>query len=226
MTTPYRRVSALALLAAALLPLPAVVATAAADPADPAAVAAAAPVAPIRLAVGEVLRGGFVQERHLAGFATPVQSQGHFVLAPGHGLIWRVETPFAVTTIITAAGLLQQNAAGGATTRLDAARLPFLSRLYAMLGGALAGELQALQPDFTIAEAHAGDTLLVTLTPHRAADPAMPIKAIKLVIRHYVESVDIVKADGDYDHISFTDQHRSNGDLTATETALLAEVGR
>ena len=56
------------------------------------------------LEVGQVLRGHFVQERHLKGFNAPLRTEGSFVLAPGKGLIWRAEKPFAVTTVITAAG--------------------------------------------------------------------------------------------------------------------------
>jgi hypothetical protein len=40
------------------------------------------------LAAGETLRGRFVQERFLKGFAAPLRTEGHFVLSPRRGLIW------------------------------------------------------------------------------------------------------------------------------------------
>jgi len=88
------------------------------------------------LQAGQVLRGRFVQERHLQGFNAPLRSEGRFVLAAGKGLIWRAEKPFAVTTAISPAGLAQE-VGGNETMRLPSSRLPFLSRLYDMLGGAL-----------------------------------------------------------------------------------------
>ncbi len=92
------------------------------------------------LTTGQVLRGRFVQERHMRGFNAPLRSEGHFVLAPGKGLIWRAEKPFSVTTIITAAGLVQE-AGGTETLHLPSAKLPFLSRLYDLLGGGAGRQL-------------------------------------------------------------------------------------
>ena len=101
------------------------------------------------LSAGQVLRGRFVQERHLHGFDAPLRTEGRFVLAPGRGLIWRAETPFAITTVITTAGLVQ-DVDGTETMRLPAARLPFLGRLYGMLSGALSGDWRGLEPDFVV----------------------------------------------------------------------------
>ena len=101
---------------------------------------------PAALKAGDVLRGRFVQERHMQGFAKPIRSEGTFLVAPGRGLIWRAESPFAVTTVVTPSGLVQ-SVNGAETTRLAAARLPFLTRLYDMMGGALAGDWQALSVD-------------------------------------------------------------------------------
>ena len=61
---------------------------------------AAGPV-PQLLKSGEILRGHFVQDRQLAGFAKPLRTEGTFVLVPGRGLIWRALTPFQNNTVIT-----------------------------------------------------------------------------------------------------------------------------
>ena len=72
---------------------------------------------------GDVLRGHFVQERFMQGFAAPLHSEGSFVVAPGRGLIWRAETPFAITTVVTPAGLVQ-SVDGAETSRLSTASWP------------------------------------------------------------------------------------------------------
>src|SRR5580700_533468 len=74
--------------------------------ATPAALAADA--APSTLKASEILRGRFVQDRQLAGFAKPLQTEGTFVLVPGRGLIWRASTPFQSTTVITPDGIVGQ----------------------------------------------------------------------------------------------------------------------
>jgi len=173
------------------------------------------------IAVGEVLRGRFVQERHLKGFNAPLRTEGHFVLAPGRGLIWRAEKPFAVTTVITANGLVQE-VGGSETMRMPSSRLPFLSRLYDMLGGALAGDWRALETDFVVTRAGDDRHWQVDLTPRKADDPiAMPFHAITAQGSRFVETVAMVKPDGDADNLSFLDQALSSASLTAEEAAAL-----
>ena len=174
------------------------------------------------LAAGQVLRGRFVQERHLKGFNAPLRSEGHFVLAPGKGLIWRAEKPFAVTTAITAAGLVQQ-AGGAETMRLPSSRLPFLARLYDMLGGALAGDWRALAGDFTVARSGDDKRWQVSLVPRNSDDLAMPFRSIAVAGDRFVEQVEMTKPDGDTDDLTFFDQTLSS--LAADDVAALDAVG-
>ena len=90
------------------------------------------------LAPEESLRGRFVQERHLAGFAAPLRSEGRFLLRPDRGLIWHGEKPFNATTVITSAGLLHE-VDGTEANRMSTAQMALLGRFYDMLGGALSG---------------------------------------------------------------------------------------
>ncbi|MDR3439086.1 LolA-related protein [Telmatospirillum sp.] len=178
------------------------------------------------LAAGQVLRGHFVQERHMTGFNAPLKTEGHLVLSAGKGLIWRAEKPFAVTTVITADGLTQ--ASGGTeTTRLPAAKLPFLSHLYDMLGGALTGDWHALESDFSIATTGTDKAWQVVLTPRQDQSPiAMRIRTITVTGSKFVDHVTIAKPDGDADDLSFIDQTLSDGPPAADEAAAFDSLAR
>ena len=178
-----------------------------------------------RLDHGQILRGRFVQTRTLQGFTRPLVSEGHFVLAPGRGLIWRAETPFAVTTLISSAGIVQQMQ-GSETLRLPASRMPMLGRLYDMLGGAMSGDWQALEGDFSVERS--GDTASwqVTLTPRHADAVGMPFSAIQATGGCLVEAVVLLKPGGDADRLRFVDQALTTGPLAADEDAALAVLTR
>lgn len=174
----------------------------------------------------EFLRGQFVQERVLQGFAAPLRSEGSFVLAPGQGLIWRAEKPFSVTTVMTQAGLGQQSE-GETTLNLPASRAPFLAGLYDMLSGALAGDWRGLERDFVIEKSESEGKWILQLTPrHGAASDAMPIVSIEVSGAAFVEHVEIVKQGGDQDNLSFLAQQRSKRPLDADEVQLLKAVGQ
>ena len=166
---------------------------------------------------GEILRGGFTQERYLAGFTKPVTSEGQFSLVPGQGLLWQAERPFAVSTVVTAKGIAQ-SIDGSETTRLAASRLPFLSRLYDMMAGALAGDLSSLEQEFLVSEERLGRLTHITLTPRRPDSPtAAAIKSLKIVMDRYVESVEIRKPGGDWDRLIFKNQTLKRGELSMPE---------
>lgn len=175
------------------------------------------------LGTGEVLRGRFVQERQLKGFKAPLKSEGSFLLAPGSGLIWRVEKPFTVLTILTAQGLAQETNAGR-TLSLPAAKLPFIARLSDMMSGALSGNWGALENDFTVTRSGAPEEWNVALAPKRSDDPMFPYRGIEIEGGAFVRQVTLTKNDGDTERLSFTDQTRSTTGLTPDESAVLAGV--
>jgi len=169
---------------------------------------------------GEELRGDFAQERHLAGLVAPLQSVGKFTLEAGTGLIWRGEKPFATIIVITKAGILQ-TVDGSETQHLAAARLPFLTRFYDMLSGALSGDWSVLEHDFSVARQGAGDGWKVVLTPLRADDPmATQIQSITVTGGKFVDTVEIHRPSGDWERLAFTDQSRSTAPLSPEDAAL------
>ncbi len=167
----------------------------------------------------ETLRGQFVQERFLQGFDQPVRSEGSFLLVPGQGLVWRGETPFPVVTVITPTGIVQ-SVDGQETLRLSSAKLPFLARLYDMLGGAMAGDWNALAQDFAIVREDTPSGTRITLTPLRTGE-AQPFRALSFRVVRFVEEVTVEKPDGDRDHLLFREQSLSAAPPTPAERTLL-----
>jgi hypothetical protein len=180
---------------------------------------------PPPLQPGETLTGRFVQERHLAGLAAPLRSAGDFVLAAGKGLVWHSEQPFDTTVVITRTGLLQL-VDKQEVQRLPAARAPFLSRLYDMLSGALAGDWRALARDFTVerGQSAAGWTVLLKPAQGDAANPA-PLQSITITGAAFVDAVDIHRPNGDWDHVIFSDERRSSDPPPPDAARLLDMAG-
>ena len=191
--------------------------------ATPAYAASAVEVTP--LAKGQVLRGRFEQARFLQGFRAPLKSSGTFFLAPGQGLIWKTEAPFALTTVMSPAGLVQE-VGGRETMRMPSARIPFMSKLYAMLGGALTGDWEGLSSTFNITHKADGKRWRLKLEPIRADDPGMPIRAIDLHGSRFLEDVDVIKPNGDRDRLVFLNQKLESASPTPEESELLARAGK
>jgi outer membrane lipoprotein-sorting protein len=180
---------------------------------------------PTPLLPTEILLGRFTQERVLTGIAAPLKSAGNFVLAPEHGLIWRVETPFAVTTVMTRNGIAQFN---GATemVNLSAAQAPILARLYQVLGGALTGDIAALEEQFDVVRSTSGDDWQLVLTPRETATAdATQIEAITIRGNAYIEGIEIAKASGDQDRLTFHDQTITGEAIDPRDAELLARAG-
>jgi hypothetical protein len=180
---------------------------------------------PRPLVAGEVLRGRFVQERHLRGFAAPLRSEGHFVVVAGAGLVWRGEVPLATTVVITPRGILQV-IDESQTVRLPASRIPIVARLFDMMSGALSGDLSAMERDFIAERSADAEGWRLMLKPRAAGDPAMPIESIALKGRSFVDEVEIRKAGGDSERLNFLDQTVTPGPLDAEEAKLLAAAAQ
>jgi hypothetical protein len=172
---------------------------------------------------GQILRGRFEQFRTLKGFGAPLKSGGSFTLAVDRGLIWRTESPFAMMTIMTRNGLIQRSE-GGADTHLPADRIPFMTQLYNMLGGALGGDWEAMTTTFAMARKDTKSGWQVTFTPLQQDNPNVPLQSIVVAGRQNVDEVVMAKPNGDQDRIVFSQPKITSEDLTADEGALLDAV--
>ena len=172
---------------------------------------------------GQVLRGRFEQFRTLKGFGAPLKSAGSFTLAVERGLIWRTETPFAMMTVMTGNGLIQRSEGGG-TAQLPAARVPFMTQLYNMLGGALGGDWEAMGTTFAMTRKDTKNGWQVTFTPLQQDSSGIPLQSIVVSGHQNVDDVVMAKPNGDQDRIVFAQQRITLEDLTGEEVALLDAV--
>jgi hypothetical protein len=173
------------------------------------------------LAPGQTLHGRFVQTRNLKGISSTLKSEGTFVLAPGKGLIWRIEDPIQTVTIITPDGI-RQIINGNEVQRIDAAKVPFISHFYDMLDGALMGDWTAMRHDFAVQTKGDRAAWRTFLTPVRPNDPiAGMLASILITGGKMVDGVEISRANGDSERIAFLDQTVSGVALSADDARLL-----
>ena len=175
---------------------------------------------------GQQLRGRFTQERRLQGFARPLRSEGDFLLVPGRGLIWRATTPFASTLVITPAGILQL-LDGREAMRLPASRMPGLGQFYQVLAGAMSGDPSSLSQVFTVEWQADAARWQLALAPRRTDDPALAsIARIIVGGGRLVEAVDVQRANGDADVMTFHDQRVADAAPDPAEQSLLSLLAR
>ena len=187
--------------------------------------AARAQTQSLTLASGEVLRGRYMQQRFLQGFNAPLTSTGSFILAPGRGVVWSSETPFAVVTVMGPGGLIQR-VAGGATTHYPASRLPVIARLYEIFDAALTGDWQKMAMVFSVRREGTDGAWKVTLTPLPVGDGGLLLRHVLVLGGRYVNSVEVMRVNGDWDRIEFSQQAPSRVPIDAETSKLLDTVGR
>ena len=173
------------------------------------------------LAPGQTLYGRFEQARNLRGITSTLKSDGTFVLAPGIGLIWRIEDPIETTTVITPAGI-RQIVNGSEVQRIEAAQVPFIAHFYDMLNGALMGDWTAMRHDFSVETTGNRGAWRSRLTPLRPTDPIGGMLA-SIVINggKMVDGVEIRRTNGDSERIAFLDQAVSSVALSGDDARLL-----
>ena len=171
------------------------------------------------LAQPAVLRGRFEQRKQLKGFRNPLVSRGDFLLLRERGVAWDTTEPFASSTLLTRERLLTRLPDGSTRVVLDAASSPGMAAVNALLMALVAGDLDALAPQFDIgqAPAEAGRWHLV-LRPRDAA-LARVFRRIELRGDRLVREVDIEETGGDRTALRFLE-------LAEQPAATAAEAAR
>jgi len=172
-----------------------------------------------RVAKVDVLRGEFTQEKQVAGFKNPLRSQGRFVLAQDHGVIWTTLKPFPSEVVVTRDRILSRQSDGSSRVELDGRQQPAMRSVNAIMFALMSGDAQALSAQFTVkVEVLPGNAWRMQLTP-RSAMLGKVFAQLTLSGDRYVREVQINEANQDVTRIHFAG-------MSDTPAALSADEGR
>lgn len=166
-----------------------------------------------QLAKPTVVRGPFVQEKHLRALPTPLTSQGQFTLSRDHGLLWLLQKPLKQDYRIADSGIARRTAEGwqqqpGQDVAAQQSRL-FLA--------VLKGDRSGLERDFELKLSGEQDAWQLQLTPH-----SLLLKQIFSAIRidggALVERIELIETQGDRTVLKMP-QSQAGDTLTAQERA-------
>ncbi|MBS7662298.1 outer membrane lipoprotein carrier protein LolA [Pseudomonas lalucatii] len=145
-----------------------------------------------RLATQAVVRGPFVQEKHLRALERPLTSRGQFVLSAEHGLLWQLRSPLQLDYRIDRAGVARHTGSGWqALPGQDMAAQQ--SRLFLAL---LRGDRSGLERDFDLRLSGSGEAWTLRLTP-RALLLRQVFSAIHIQGGAQVERIELLETQGD-----------------------------
>ncbi|WAD28550.1 outer membrane lipoprotein carrier protein LolA [Pseudomonadaceae bacterium T75] len=108
-----------------------------------------------------VIRGQFVQQKHLRALPLPLVSRGQFVLAREHGLLWSLQQPLQQDYRISGSGIAQRTPSGWESTDQQ----PAAARQNRLFLAVLGGDAEALQRDFQLELLGTSADWTLTLTP-------------------------------------------------------------
>jgi len=170
-----------------------------------------------RVAKVDVLRGEFTQEKQVAGFKNPLRSQGRFVLAQAHGVIWTTLKPFPSEVVVTRDRILSRQSDGSSRVELDGRQQPAMRSVNAIMFALMSGDAQALSAQFTVkVEARPNNGWSMQLSP-RSAMLGKVFTGLKLQGDRYVREVEITEANQDVTRIHFTGMSETPAALSAEE---------
>lgn len=139
-----------------------------------------------------VVRGDFVQEKHLRALPKPLLSRGQFVLAQEHGLLWLLKSPLQQDFRITRQGVARRTAQGWQASTGASAN----ERQNRLTLALLSGDSEQLSRDF---EAQLSGTALawqLTLSPKSMLLQQI-FQRIELRGAQGIEQIEIFEAQGD-----------------------------
>lgn len=168
----------------------------------------------------QVLRGAFEQQRQLAGFETPLVSNGSFIVAGDRGVVWRTEAPFRFDLVITPSGVIQI-VPGDPPIDVMPAQAG-AARLFSMFTDIFRSDpLDQASQTFDVQQTSEPGALwsrkLIPISEQLAAQ----IEAIMVSGADFVDRVEIRRTSGDRDTLTFSNQSLSDDPLSETERELL-----
>lgn len=139
-----------------------------------------------------VVKGPFIQEKHLRALPQPLLSKGRFVLARDHGLLWLLQTPLRQDYRIDASGIARRDPSGWRTLPGRSAGAEQNRLFFAVLQGDSSG----LQRDFDLALSGTAQQWQLQLTP-RSLLLKQIFTHIQIAGGRFVERIELSETQGD-----------------------------
>ncbi len=140
----------------------------------------------------EVVRGSFIQEKHLRALPQPLTSRGHFVLAKDHGLLWLLERPLQQDYRIDTQGIARRSEQGWQFVAQQSATAQ-QNRLFLAV---LKGDSSGLRQDFELSLSGTAEAWQLDLTP-RSVLLKQVFKAIVINGGELVQRIELQETQGD-----------------------------
>jgi len=172
-----------------------------------------------RLAQAKGVRAQFTQTQTLAAMKQPLVSTGSLLFFRERGVIWRIDTPYKATYVITDAGVAEVDANGQRVTTHGAQATRGVAQVSKMMSAMLGGDLSALYSQFDVQAEGGVAHWRMQLTPHQP-QIAQSIKGLEMNGGDYLQSLRITLANGDVTQLDFA-KSAAVTELTAAERGLL-----
>ncbi len=140
----------------------------------------------------EVVRGTFIQEKHLRALPQPLTSRGIFVLAKDHGLLWLLQRPLQQDYRIDAQGIARRSEQGWQFVAQQSATAQ-QNRLFLAV---LKGDSSGLRQDFELSLSGTAEAWQLDLTP-RSVLLKQIFKAIVINGGELVLRIELQETQGD-----------------------------
>lgn len=164
-----------------------------------------------------VIRGPFIQEKHLRALPQPLVSQGTFVLAKEYGLLWLLKTPLQQDYRINSQGIARRDATGWQMLPGKSAGAQQNHLFFAVLQG----DSAELERDFELNLQGDGHAWTLQLIP-RSLLLKQVFTRIDISGGAYVQRIQLAESQGDSTVLRMPDS-TSSASLNDSERADLAQ---
>lgn len=145
-----------------------------------------------QLSAPAVVKGPFIQEKHLRALPQPLLSEGEFVLARDHGLLWMLHTPLRQNYRIDAQGIARRDPSGWQVLPSRSAGAQQNQLFFAVLQGDSTG----LKRDFELALSGDATQWQLRLTP-RSLLLKQIFSRIDISGGRFVQRIELSETQGD-----------------------------
>ncbi|SAK58287.1 signal peptide protein [Caballeronia catudaia] len=173
-----------------------------------------------RLAQMKGVRARFTQTQTLSAMKQPLVSTGMLVFQRDRGVIWRVDTPYAATYVITDAGVAEVDANGRRVRTKSAQGVRGVAQVSKMMRAMLGGDLSALYSQFDVDARGSASDWTLDLKPNQP-QLAQAMAGLHMTGGAFLKSLRIDLASGDVTRIEFTKSEAAD-ELPSAERTLLS----